>query len=565
MAAPAHTRLLLLAMTVLASACDNVDATTNKLNSYMQDPASRAGYRLVGAYDAAALRTMELMVPELQRPKAYEYIWRPHPDMEKACGPVKAPDGLGIFEAEAMANRQMPTLALVVERIGDVPPLDSHRVRVALGEDNPSFFLEPSVSPRYIQVAIEGDVATRYKQQVKTQLQTYLCMEHKTGRAWQGGTGDQVRQALLLNPPDDFRLPDRKFFGGQNEPVPALLGPPQACLKRIVDLDFTTSTGGQGDSSLYLVPSDVWGASLARCNDGIQPRRAYVGPGTLKLSLSEVPETAPRTGQRREWSQLLVKMRSEGDTPDDQFLRVEYDGNEYVDDTEDGIGTLVPEQPLFEKSESGQLGLIDIVSKIPYRYPTIGDKEDDQKYTVLLVPNWQLVEGIRRMAVGDWDKPRGNAGEGIQDGVSWILENPENLFIMVPRDFDDFDALDPGAEIQWNNLARSMKGGRFGERSWGYATGMLTGRAPIALLGTVTPTWAQASLAQRAVPHGMFLGAVTILMLVFFTGAGRLRDLWTRVPEERVEFWPGPPPEEEGEEEDDAGDLAGGEGGEGDG
>lgn len=544
--------LALSSMILLLQACGD----DTGMGRFLRDPASVRGYRLVGAYDAASLRSLELLVPEDDRPQPYEYIWREQADMLKACGPVKAPDGLGIFEAEAIANRQMPTLALVVERVGNVPPLDSNRVRVALGKDDPQFFLEPAVMPRYLQVAIEGDVATRYKQQIKTQLQTYLCMEHKTGRAWQGGTGDQVRQALLLNPPDDFRRPDRKFFGGQNEPVPALLGPPHTCLKRIADLDFATSTGGQGDSSLSLVPSDVWGASLARCADSIRPGGAYVGPRPVKFSLSDVPNKANRSGQAHQWSQLRVVMRSTGEAPEEQFVKVLYEGHEYVDATKDGTGTLVEDQALFESSESGQLGLIDVVSKIPYRYPTIGDADDLERYSILLVPNWQLVEGARRMAAGDLEKPRGNAGHGVQDGVGWILDDPDQLFVMVPRDPDDFNPLDPSGKIEWNNLARSMSGGRFGERAWGYATGMLTGRAPVALLGPTIPSWEQASAAQRASPHGLFLGSAAVLGLIFFAGIARLRDLWTRVPEERVEFWPGPPVEEE--DSDDMGEISGG-------
>ncbi len=537
--------LAVLAFASMFGACEYADEV-------FQDPDEVDGYRLVAAYDASSLRALELLIPEEERPRPYEYIWREHVNMKKACGPTKAPDGLGIFEAEAIANRQMPALMLLVERRGDVPALDTSRVRVALGKEQPDIFLEPAVMPRYLQVAIEGDSATRYKQQIKTQLQTYLCMEHKTGRGWQGGTGDQVRQALLLNPPDDFRLPDRKFFGGQNEPVPALLGPPQTCIKRSDDLEISTSSGGQGGTSLALVPSDVWGASLARCSDSIHPGGTYIGPRPIDWTLSKVTEGLGKPQSRR-WSQLRVFMRSEGDLPDNQFIKVTYQGIEYVDPTdEDGVGTLVPERPLFERSDSGELGLIDIVSKIPYRYPVVGDGQDDERYTLLVIPNWQLVEAIRRQETGDYGKPRPSAGVGVQDGVGWILEHPEHLYVMVPSDPQAFDHLDPSAAgMEWLNVARPMSRGL----QWGYTTGMLAGRAPIALPGPVEPTWIQASTAQRATPHGIFLGAIAVLLFVFASGITRLRDLWMRVPEERVEFWPGPAEEDGGE--DDAADLSG--------
>jgi hypothetical protein len=540
-----------VALVACVSGCSGSDAV-------FQDPAQARGYRLVGAYDASTLRTTEKSLPEDLRPRAYEYIWAPAPRMIRSCGPTKAPDGLGIFESEAIANRAMPTLALVVERQGEVPPLDTQRVRVALGFGEPSFFVEPAVQPRYIQVAIEGAVSTRFKQQIKTQLQTFLCMEHKTGRAWQGGELDQVRQALLLNPPDDFRLPDRKFFGGQNEPVAALLGPPETCLKRSPDFtDAAGGRGGRGDTSLNLVPSDVWGASIDRCDDNIRPGGLYVGPRPLELRMSE-DVVDEGVGTPRTWSELKIALNASSELPTGQMVEVSYQGSEFIEagPDADGKGVLITEQPLFVEEENGTLGLVDIVSKIPYRYPTVGDTDDTERYTVLLIPNWQLVEGIRRLYAKDVSSPRANAGQGVQDGVGWILEHPEHLYLMVPRDPAEYDHLDTGKEIEWLNIAKVMAPGYV--RDFGYATGMLAGRSPIALPGVTVPTWDQVVMAQRAIQQSIFLGSVTLLFVFVAAGLGRVRDLWTRVPEERVEFWPGPPQEEQGSE-DDMADLSKGE------
>ena len=52
-------------------------------------------------------------------------------------------------------------------------------------------------------------------------------MEHKVGRGWTGADGDRLRQAFLLDPPDNNR-PDRRYFGGQKDPVPGMLGPADA-------------------------------------------------------------------------------------------------------------------------------------------------------------------------------------------------------------------------------------------------------------------------------------------------------------------------------------------------
>jgi hypothetical protein len=596
----AGAQLVALALS-LSGGCTDLDEV-------FPDPSLAQGYRLVGAYDSTALRSMDLLIPAEERPKPYEYIWLPPASMKKACGPAKGPDGLGIFEAEAVANRMMPALVVVVERQGDVPLLDTSRVQMAIGKDEPQFFLKPMVQPRYLQLTVEGTAEDRYQQQVKTQLQTYLCMEHKTGRAWQGGKLDQVRQALLLNPPDavkradpdpsdekddEVRLSDRKFFGGQSEPVAALLGPPSMCLSGVAGRGERPGRGGQGDVSLSLVPSDVWGASLLRCREDVKAGARYVGPMPMELSLSEVAAADDPRGRRllaekekaaeeqaaeavrqealpenpnawrRTWSEVNITVREGADkTPGQQFARVEFEGRELVGEDERlNKGTIFEDGQMFVELDSGEVGLVDLVSRIPYRYPTVGDDFDPDRYTVLIVPNWQLVEGVRRLHAGNLEKPRATAGDGEQDGVGWLLEHPESLFVMVPR--APAAAAAPEAEVTsdaWLNIAGVMSGGALKLRDWGYSVGMLAGRSPIVLPGVVTPTWAQVTAAQRAAPHSMVLGASAALLVLLAAGIVRLRDLWSRVPEERVDFWPGPPPSDE-EDKDDMAELskAGGE------
>ena len=41
--------------------------------------------------------------------------------------------------------------------------------------------------------------------------------------------------------------------------------------------------------------------------------------------------------------------------------------------------------------------MIDILAELPHSYPRVGGKDDPEKYVVLLVPNWQLAEGLKRM------------------------------------------------------------------------------------------------------------------------------------------------------------------------
>ncbi|HMV65374.1 MAG TPA: hypothetical protein PKA64_00895 [Myxococcota bacterium] len=608
--APATLRWGLAAIGVWAAAAGLAGCT--EMDEVFPDPSSARGYKLVGAYDSTAVRGMDLLLAEDQRPKPYEYIWLPPAAMKKACGPAKGPDGLGIFEAEAVANRMMPALVLVLEREGDVPALDTSQVQVAIGEDAPRFFLKPMVQPRYLQITVDGTAEDRYLQQVKTQLQTYLCMEHKTGRAWQGGKLEQVRQALLLNPPDavkttdpdpsdekddEIRLADRKFFGGQSEPVAGLLGPPSMCLSGVAGRGERSGRGGQGDVSLNLVPSDVWGASLLRCREGVKAGARYVGPTPLELALSDLPEvddpehrrikaerakeeaekaaeavrqeSVPEspTAWRRTWSEVHITVREGADkTPSQQFAKVDFEGRELVGESPGANkGTIFEDGQMFVELDSGEVGLVDMVSRIPYRYPTVGDELDPDRYTVLIVPNWQLVEGIRRLHAGALERPRATAGEGDQDGVGWLLQHPEWLYVMVPREPASTPAPpsgepDDGSADAWLNVAGVMSGGTGGLRDWGYAVGMLAGRAPIVLPGIVTPTWSQVLAAQRAAQHSLVLGASAILFGLLASGLVRLRDLWSRVPEERVDFWPGPPPSEE-DGSDDMAELskAGGE------
>ena len=66
-----------------------------------------AGWRMVGAYDATA--TMAT-VPD----QARGYVWQAATGMTESCGPAKSPVGMGVFEAEAVANGLTPTLAILL-------------------------------------------------------------------------------------------------------------------------------------------------------------------------------------------------------------------------------------------------------------------------------------------------------------------------------------------------------------------------------------------------------------------------------------------------------------------
>ncbi|MCA9573291.1 MAG: hypothetical protein KC656_35890, partial [Myxococcales bacterium] len=204
--------------------------------------AAQGDWKLAGVYDATAAA----WAPGLEE----GYTWRPHAGMSTSCGPAKSPDGLGVFEAEAVGSRLTPVLAVVLRGEGRLGPDD---VRVSLGRGKPEILLQPMVEPRHLAITVQGESGTeRVAQLVRTQLETETCMEHKTGRAWTGHDATRVRQAFLLDPPAGSDR-SRKFFGGQTDPVPGLIGPPDACLRITGDNALRADAQGSGEGSLTLV------------------------------------------------------------------------------------------------------------------------------------------------------------------------------------------------------------------------------------------------------------------------------------------------------------------------
>ncbi|MBT3218139.1 MAG: hypothetical protein HN348_03535 [Proteobacteria bacterium] len=507
------------------------------------ESGEKAAWSLVGVYDAASLGIFGQPPAE----DYGQYVWVQSPGMRSSCGPGKAADGLGVYEGEAMANALTPVLAILLKRTGEGnEPLTPAGVRVGLGEGSPSYSLKPGVMPRYVSAHIEGDGLLRYRQQVRTQLEMELCLEHKTGRGWIGGTAHQLRQAFLLDPQDEGGT-DRRYYGGQRDPVPALLGPPDACLVRGKDQP-NARKAGRGEGSLDLVPSDVWGASLRDCEIDEVGGSRVVGINPVDIALGKTIEE-PKRSRPRFWTDLVVTIH-----PAEKDLDVLFDlkwGDEFLFKTHN----------LFAVPEGGgNPGTTDLLGRVPYTYPLVGTIKDPNRYSLLLVPNWQVVEGLWRLdekrrqqshGRGNPGEPRTTSGQGIQDGVGWLMAHPEHLFVQVP--------LKAGVEkTDWLNLAEPLAGGPGKVLAWGYIPGMLTGREPIAVLGAKVPTWNQTMTGHRAAQHGMFLIMLMATIGFFVAGFVRLRDLWANIPEERIVFWPGTAAGDEDEE--DVPDVPEGEG-----
>ena len=396
--------------------------------------------------------------------------------------------------------------------------------------------LQPMINPRYLAIDIQGFIeregatsvkeetdkgssqdsdegtasqnsnekgnllfdTSRYQKLIRTQLEIETCLEHKVGRGWLGNDKNRLRQAFLLDPPDGDRM-DRKYFSGQRDPIPAYLGPTDACIQSSAEMPKDTNAS-KGESSLSLTPSDVWGASLRDCEPRIesQGRKLLSPTRTVPLSLTEngIRQARKHTPT---WSGLDIDVEARGPTEEDVFITVTYND----DEIEGLVNTKLFPEPG---------AMVDILARIPQSYPLIGPKEDPNQYVALIVPNWQIVEGLRRLydraciderpetycscsvrsvssslgkgdsleaklddmdqrlrcvdldlepcnldrevqTVGvlgeetyaelpsaaeqclaklDIDKPMSNGGQGIYDGVGWLLANPKHLFIQVP-------------------------------------------------------------------------------------------------------------------------------------
>lgn len=492
-----------------------------------------SSWRMVSAYDASAIAAFE--------PRdGLSYLWTPAPGMEASCGPAKRAYGIGIFEAEAMASGMQPTLALVLERVsgpnGNVA-LASNDVRVSIGKDRPAHDLEPAVQPRHLAVDLRGKGrdATRYLQLLRTQLAIELCLEHKIGRAWTGHEAGRVREAFMLDPPTrnaDLDGPgaaattgpaDRMYFGGQGDAVPALLGPPDACLVKDRG-DGSPMTGAAGASSLGLVPSDVWSASLRWCSDDEAPGtklRDWAGALPLKLGVYNAP-TTPSDGFA--WSALEIDVEAAEDIAAVRLL-LRLDGRILHD------GALFEELPRSAAEQARGRGLVDILSRVPRALPRIGPVDDPARYTVLLVPNWQIVQALDRLDPPTSAQEALDRSKAIRDGVGHVLAHPELLHVQVRSG--------QAADARWLDLGGALRPGTLSSRHWGYATGFATGRSPIILPGDRAPTWKQASAAQRARPQALFLLAFGVALAALWRGAQRLSNLWTKVPEVPVDHWPG--------------------------
>lgn len=481
-------------------------------------------WTLAAIYDATALAT------PLGAPATSGWSWPEVGSMTAACGPRKGPQGLGVFESEAMANGLSPTLAVLLRWKGEgaPPAVSTTELRLSLGDGQETFNLAPGVLPRRLRVRIAGDAEPRHLQVLQTQLETELCLEHKVGRAWVGGDENQLKQAFLVERGPGGRA-EQSYFVGQGAPVPALLGPSEACVERGPGLkDQPAAMGSQGAESLDLRATDVWGASLPWCPETEAETPAHVSPALPVRLFGNAASsiTAPP------WASLSVEvMRGE---EGDASVSVNAHLLEGVPEAREQ--SLLAGAPLYHyegPATDGRLpaAVTDLASHLPLYYPTLDGPEGD-RYLLLLVPGWQLEQGLRRLAPAKAGEP-----PGLADPVGAVLGRPELLRVQLPPRSER-----PGEQDEarcWPDLLSPFASSPLGWRAWGNPVGLLAARQPVALPGSRAPRAEQVAAAQRAQPQSLFLGTGALAVLLAWVGLRRLRDLWSPIPEERVAWWPG--------------------------
>ena len=101
---------------------------------------------------------------------------------------------------------------------------------------------------------------------VRRAMALQLCLEHKLGRGWRGLPSAELREALLLDQPDEPRDSTLAFVG-QGARVPMMLGAPDACFTNAPPAGSGQAIQRADRTAPYLHASDVWNGDLRQCGE----------------------------------------------------------------------------------------------------------------------------------------------------------------------------------------------------------------------------------------------------------------------------------------------------------
>jgi hypothetical protein len=540
-------------------------------------PEATGAWSLVGLYDGAALARLDGPA------SGGGYTWQADPGVEDWCGRAKGPLGLGgAMDAELMARGRVPYLVAVVAgpadealTTADLSLFVSRRGDAEAGEDQQSAAgrqpLAPAVVPRRLEVSVlqdatvDPDGVREMTRQLQAQLTVQLCLEHQAGRAWTGVADDPARRASTNPMQNIFMLDEvqdetRRIFVGQGAAAAPLLGPPVWTPQwRPSSNEPAVVTGRSlrsADLFAFRSPAsrphhDPLPPTLSPAREWPERFVTLAGGGVACPSCAWTP--APPNAV----TELVLTVTELGlgdQTPQPLGLSARWRTRRGAADSDEGwhdwsAGEVKP-IPGDSDAEGQELkALPDVLGAVPYEYPRLLARPDggperarepstDQALTVLVVPNWQLVNAWRFVETARPD-PLESLGPDPVDGVGWILEHPELLGI---QKLDG--APDDGGERRALSLSASLHGERSGALDWlprprfGATPDFRARSAPVAVLGVGEVSSHMQRLATRSGLDHLVLVALIVLSMILLPGLSRVPNLWSARPRERAWGWP---------------------------
>lgn len=543
-------------------------------------PDKHATWSLVGLYDGAALSRFGDDVA------SGGYSWQADEGVEEWCGRAKGPLGLGgAMDAEIMARGRAPYLVAMVAGPAD-QRLDTSDISLfvtkrggleaaaapeaeAEGRRHP---LAPAVVPRRLEVNVKQSATShahevsKMARQLQAQLTVQLCLEHQAGRAWTGTAEDPSRRRSVKPMQNIFMLDElqdetRRIFVGQGASAAPLLGPPVWVPGWEPSSNEPAVVTGRNlrSADLFAFLSPLQASSARELAPVLSPPRSWpsryaplVGGGVacpgcdwqaeppsgvtvLELTVTEFERTdvlSQRLGLQARW-----RTRTRTDPADaawSEWLHGEVKPIPEELPSEDGTAEALP----------------DVLGAIPYEYPRLVADFDrgvaqatgvasNRALTVLMIPNWQLVNAWRFV-----ERPRQDPLESLDpepfDAVGWILDNPELLNVQKLEEAREADG--PRSAVSLGKArAEDLQGWRKllpASPRFGANPDFRALSAPAAVLGGERVTARMQRLASRAGLNHLVVVALIILITVLLPGVGRLTDLWSAQPRERAWGWP---------------------------
>jgi hypothetical protein len=232
-----------------------------------------------------------------------------------------------------------------------------------------------------------------------------------------------------------------------------------------------------------------------------------------------------------------------------------------------GANAFPPGRVLIDQAVKNTQQAEDVVARIPRYFPnfrpnpTIERGADERAYTLLLIPDWQLVRALQTLekdtggVADEAQSPKKETLEstavpgqaldgkrvsspasssGTADGVGYVLEHLELLHVQ-------YVGASAGAAVP--DLMSPLRG--VGASLPGEFPGVWASRAPVLLVEPsdgLQVSAAQRNAVYRSEQVPLQVLSLVLLLAVLWVGIPRLAELWQEPPTERAAYWPGTVP-----------------------